>query len=237
MENTPFLPLIKELTGVGSSYLLTPLILLHVQYRAMLEFHQDFQRKRNQPGYREDPLESLFIKNKYVLDYNAFISTLNQLGRILDEKYSPKISIPQYNRIRFYRNEVVEHWDKIVEASEKGEFSVIYPSLNEGNPIIFILIEREGTKRQLLKDQINIFFQGKGFQIIRDDMEVWRDQSEVEKLYCALETSFQKLDTRMDKSLKSLVGLLFKFGLPGPIDNIEKYSEKLVKELKSSSIF
>ena len=114
---------------------------------------------------------------------------------------------------------------------------MIYPSLNEGNPIIFILIEREGTKRQLLKDQINIFFQGKGFQIIRDDMEVWRDQSEVEKLYCALETSFQKLDTRMDKSLKSLVGLLFKFGLPGPIDNIEKYSEKLVKELKSSSIF
>jgi hypothetical protein len=236
MSDTPFLSILEELRKKDSStYLWTPLTLLYAQHRALREFHRDYLKARSVEGYDEPFFESVFVKNKYVLDYNSFINSLNQLARAL-KKIDVDMHIPNLAWIRFYRNVVIEHWDDYVLSSGSGSFSVIYRG-SSGYPKVNVFTERGDNERKALRDQIDELLrtQGHELKVVGHGQDLWRDSANVATLYGTLELNFPTFNSR-DEPLKTLTKLLFKFGLPGPIDSIDDYAIDLVAQLRDQLI-
>ena len=230
MSESPFLVLLKELPKRGPTDLWTPLAFLYSQHRTLVEFHRDYLTARSDQGYEESFFESAFVKNKYVLDYNMFVNCLNQLDRALKKR---RLCIPNEWEIRFYRNVVVEHWDEYVDPIN-GSFAEIYPGPS-GYPQVNIFTQRADEERKELRRQIDEIFE-KHKQALRVNghyQDIWNDSENVAKLYKTLKACFPKPDTQKCEPLKAIAKLLFQFGLPGPIVDIDLYSSKLVEQLRS----
>lgn len=198
----------------------TQLKLLDAQYRSMSEYkiipsistHNEF----NEHEYR---------LTKCVLDYFSFISLLNQFGRVLSERY--KIDVPHKKRIRFFRNKATEHWDEYAQYAHAG--SITQQAGKPAIPLISSVYDPEerknlGSKIGEILRTYNISFEIENPEVSNiSSLEV-----NVEKMYSMLE----RIDPNLKKIPEDLIRLLFKFGFPTPISNVEEYSVELVEQLK-----
>src|SRR3989344_199969 len=205
--------------------------LLHTQYRSMSEFSllEQMERMRQASFDYED---QRYKSTKAVLDYFSFLNILNQFGRILKSRY--RIPIPKYNRIKFFRNKVLEHWETYTEYGHSG--SLTQKSGEPAVPSISTSIAPEERKK--IKEEIDQILATYSISLEIKNPEVVNisDQPEnVEKIYLALEAIDQTLSKKEDGDYiipGSLTKLLFKFGFPTPLANIKEYSNELVEFLK-----
>ena len=239
MADSPFLQLLQALPEARPTYLWTSLTFLYAQHRGLQEFHESYLIRRRQPGYEEPFFESVFVKNKYVLDYTVFINCLNQFARAL-KVFDANLQIPSGWSVRFFRNVVVEHWDEYALPSTSGTFAKIYVG-PRGYPLVNIAAEQLDEQRKVLRSRIDQILASFGHRLsvtgYADD--AWTSAEAVAELYTTLEACFPQPDTRgkKNKSLKDLAELLFRFGLPGPIVDIDAYSTQLYQHLHTHSIF
>jgi|GEM_PF-2658149 hypothetical protein len=181
---------------------------------------------------------------KVVLNYANFISQLNRLGRLL--KRNRKL-IPDYSRIKFYRNKVVEHWDVYIKTvlgsgSVQKKGGIALPSSFEFMPSL---------ERKKLGVKLTTEFQKNGVDIQLDDkfsvINVCEVDGYSELIYECLEKispqlNFRKIgflgkifsfwgESENKEISKRLIKLLFAFGFPRPINDVETFSNQLVANL------
>lgn len=148
--------------------------LLKVLFRTMHEY--DMRQYMNWKDSK-DIEGSYDASTKAVLDYLQFINVLNQLGRILAKQ---NIYIPEFYRIRFFRNKVFEHWDdytKYGTASGHTQISgeAAIPSTYNSYSI---------NERKVVKDEIDAILSDFNLSLEIDNPEVANvSDSQHEKIY------------------------------------------------------
>lgn len=158
-------------------------------------------------------------------NYFSFIEELNRFGRIFANKYE-KI-IPDYYRIRFFRNKMVEHWDVYLDflfhmegiKIEVNKLVVPYHMGVWGGSTL----EIKDLKEEFQKHNVSISRQ----------WESSLNPNYSEDIYRALERIDQKLRKWNEKTgegiPEDLVKGIFKYGFPTPIQDLEGYIERFVK--------
>ncbi len=152
--------------------------------------------------------------------------------------FDNKLRIPSSWSIQFFRNVVVEHWDEYALQSTSGTFTKIYVGPN-GYPLVNVATEQLGEQRKLLRCQIDKILAkfGHRLSVTGHAEDVWTSAETVAELYRTLEACFPLPNTGTPGDLKNLAKLLFKFGLPGPIVDIDAYSTQLYEHLHMHEIF
>ena len=167
------------------------------------------------------------------INYFGFIEELNRFGRIFDEEF--EALIPNYYRIRFFRNKMVEHWtdysqfilqSKPAIKIEINKLVVPYHLGYWGGSITEIPNLRKEFKRQSVAlGQLN------GSPTYPGDCE---------NIYKALECIDSKLkssppnkktakkETDKKEISEDLVKAIFRFGFPNPIHDLENYIKDLI---------
>lgn len=202
--------------------------LLAVVYRSMYEFNIKISN--------EIYADSNYRYTKAVLDYFQFITLLNQLGRILI-KHKCISNIPKFNRIRFFRNKVSEHWETYAPYGVTGGF--LHQLGNVAIPSTYLVLPSD--ERKNIKVEIDEILRKYKLTLEIDDAHVANVMDmNVEKFYSTLEKIDSSLGGKVREDGKTvylipdtLVTLLFKFGFPAPIDDVPKYSEELVDFLET----
>ena len=238
---TPFLELRNQLQSIVSDglrsqpptkeiivFCLTQINLLHSQYLSMI----DFELMGGQ-GDPEDPIKFLTRLDRSFLDYFTFINVLNQFGRVLSKKYNVKI--PLKSRLRFYRNKASEHWDEYTLYVHGGSFSK-----GVGKPLTpTISSTYNPEERKQIKKEIDLILNGFTISLDIQSPEIsniMNSAENAEKLYSCLEqidlTLCAKAKNNQYVIPDDLVGLLFKFGFPSPIADIDNYAMELVSVLR-----
>lgn len=207
----------------------TQVRLLHILYVSMVS-----SMELDISGGIKDPNQYLFDIDKSRFDYSSFAYVLNQLGRILNKRHKKyNIKLPLYNRIRFFRNKVVEHWDDYV-----NNFSGASITKEKGKPLIPTICSVYSPEERIrLKKEIDAELLNFGITLELEEVGSLGERNE-EKIYSVLE----RIDPSLCAQTKSgeyvisdrLVELLFKFGFPPPILDVKNYSEELVKIIISA---
>jgi hypothetical protein len=167
------------------------------------------------------------------LSYMEFIEHINRTGRVLKNKgFTPP---PLYARIYFYRNNMIEHWDRYLEFISAGDSEqFIFQDGKIAIPYAFAGITRpaiSSTLQQELTDE----FAKKGVTLPSLVGKWYAEYSNI--MYVALE----KIDSQLRKHNKKqeigipepIVNLLHKYSFPTPICDMEEYCKILVEWLKS----
>lgn len=154
------------------------------------------------------------------LRYMQFIEEVNRIGRVLKKPLG--ITPPLYNRVYFFRNKMVEHWDDYLQFLSKGQGLVIYkgkiaiPYDNNG-------ITLPDSGRHRLQQELSDAFANLGVTLPALEGKWYAEYSNV--MYTALEQIDG--DLRNEKIPKPVVILLFKYCFPTPIGDMEEYCTKL----------
>jgi len=196
--------------------------LLKVLYRSMLEYDM---REHMQMKSTTDYEEHSYKATKSVLDYFQFINVLNQFGRILEKQ---GFTIPKFNRIKFFRNKVSEHWEEYTKYGITGSF---HQSFGEA-AIPSTSTSYKPEERTNIKKEIDNILEKFGLTLDIENPEVGNIADlNGEIIYSTLE----KIDsTLIRKKINKyiipdrLVELLFQFGFPAPIDKVTEYSNEFV---------
>ena len=166
--------------------------------------------------------------NKAILNYLSFLSVLNQFGRILGKKHSEKLSkFPNYYRIRFYRNKVGEHWDDYISII--GKRGLTFTKGKAAIPMVEEVLAP--INREKVRKQLNFLFIKSGVKKLSIPKKYATTGAVSSKgdypnfMYERLEIIDKKL--RKDKIPDEIVTLLFQFGFPAPICNVEEYLPRL----------
>jgi hypothetical protein len=199
--------------------------LLKVLFRAMHEY--DMRKYMNWKDSK-DVEASYDASTKAVLDYLQFINVLNQLGRILAEQ---NVYIPEFYRIRFFRNKVSEHWDDYTRYGTASGHTQI--SGEAAIPSTYDTYSPD--ERKEVKDEIDAILLSVGLSLEINNPEVANiADSQHEKIYSTLEKISPELHN--DRIPKKLIELLFKFGFPAPIQNVRDYSNNLVMTISETKL-
>jgi hypothetical protein len=170
-------------------------------------------------GFSAEFNESNQKRIRAKINYFSFIEELNRYGRIFELKHQ-KI-IPDYYRIKFFRNKMIEHWDDYLEFLFRQEGLKI--AINKlvipyhmglwGGSITEIPTLREEFKKHNITLVLHF--------------ESPLDPNYSESILSALETIDHKLGKK--EIPDDLVKAIFKFGFPTPIHDLEEYIERLIK--------
>lgn len=245
---TPFDQIILELAQENfenptiikptSNLVLQQLHQLRTVYLLMKEV--DFYTKTiSQPlGTRSIPLEEAVLQNpfdsyKVYLNYFLFLTIINQSYRAI-KKHLPgkEAELPDYKKIKFYRDKVVEHWEEyIMYLNGRG-------TTFQKDKIAIPTIEQfvAPNERQQLRDQVITEFNKRGLKIEIEDTFLANMISSNPVYSDLIYGALEKLDSNFHEShdkYKSIIDLLFKFGFPAPICDVQGYSENFVKYTKT----
>lgn len=252
---SPFDDLILELqqqlwTSVGPkgsqkrmdrhAFLIQQLGLLRTSYIYLVESGRNAAKTIGQThggpvSFEKAALEHPRTSREVFLNYYSFINILCQLSRVLPKHFSGAQSIPLYDRIRFYRNKVVEHWDEYtINIAQTG---FIFQKEKASIPAIEAVHESQDRKKvfKQLKDS----FRELGGHLKWDDAKIHNmigvNAEYSEAIFRALEgiKRWVSMQAGKNKQYDALISLLIEFGFPTPIIDIEEYSADLVSHLKT----
>ena len=202
---------------------------LHIEMlkNDLYESVKSLARGKRKISSKERVFGSAVNTNKATLNYLSFLSVLNQFGRILEKKHEVELSdFPNYYRIRFYRNKAGEHWDDYISII--GMRGMTFAKGKAAIPMIEEV--RAPEDREKTRKQLNALFTKSGLKL--SIPEKYATTSSVSSkgdypdfMYEGLEAIDGKL--RQDKIPDEIVVLLFKFGLPAPICDVEEYLVQL----------
>jgi hypothetical protein len=190
-------------------------------------------QKRTGPISLKEVLDSSFITEKAYLHYFLFLTVLNQSYRVI-EKHLPgkEAGFPDYKRIKFYRDKVIEHWERYTERS--GGTGLTFEEGKIAIPIVEEIIQP--TSRKEIQDQIVNEFKNIGCTIDLAKYHLFNLISSKVDYSDVIYSSLEKVDINFHKShekYKSIIDLLFKFGFPAPICDVQKYLETFVEYARS----
>jgi hypothetical protein len=165
------------------------------------------------------------------LSYLQFIEQLNRTGRVLKDLGH---ILPLYNRIYFFMNKMVEHWDDYLEFLSKGTGLIFY-SGKIAIPYDFAGISEAGAIRSSLQQELIEDFARYG-AALPSLVDKWYGEYS-EMVYAALE----KIDIqlRSQKNGKgpglpeTITTLLFKYSFLTPISDVEEYCKNLAEWLST----
>jgi hypothetical protein len=159
------------------------------------------------------------------LSYIQFIEHINRTGRVLKLKRFPP---PLYGRIYFFRNIMVEHWDRYLQFLSNGEGlistggRILIPYALDG----IIVNDVRSALQQELTDE----FAKCGVTLPSLDGKWYGVYSDI--IYTSLEAIDPELRRHNEKKKfgipESLVISLFKYSFPTPICDMEEYCKTLV---------
>lgn len=168
-------------------------------------------------------LESIEAK----VNYFCFIEELNRFGRFLKNKYNALI--PDFYRLKFYRDKMIEHWDdyeRYLNTTGTGYTCTInklvipfhFGAINTPStyPDVFRELKGEFSKYQIYLPQIDLSL---------------GNQKYTEIIYSYLE----KIDQKLIKIPESIITVLIIFSFPVPINDIEEYINRLITWLDNFS--
>lgn len=239
MENQLGNPAFPNPPSLVGQKVITHLGLLRVIY---LNFPRAGGEAEIKEKAREWASLSVELKNASMSDgiyttnqtYFTFIDALNQAGRHLREI---KFELPLYNRIRFFRNKVVEHWD---------DYLSIHPGGATQGMVNHILVPRicgvaryevasMDAARIALCDALDKY----NIVLSADD----HDSDYANKIWPVLQQADNKIWFRCYKKKEgscspqctncTLVDALFKYEFPLPFHNVDAYCSGLVDEIRA----
>jgi hypothetical protein len=241
---TPFDPFVLKLSADSlqqvqsgtsdptKSFVLSQLQLLRVTYINMKNIKIDDMMRRS-AGTGPISLETLVLEQPLqshaaFLYYFIFINTINQFGRALLKHHGSTNPIPRYERIKFFRNKCLEHWD---------DYSISIPSSGftwQGGKIpipITETVHRYDERKEKLVE-LNSYFADRNIDIQIEEAASGLSTmaSYCDELYKALEEIDPEL--RSGNFDDDLITLLFQFSFPVPIHDIDEYIEELIPALE-----
>ncbi|MFA6587493.1 MAG: hypothetical protein WCT08_00320 [Patescibacteria group bacterium] len=221
----------------GKIFIIQQLRLLRSAYISLVEVADEVKKRQERmKGTTEVPfviaaLDHAADQSNVILSFNSFVSVLYQLNRVLPIHFPGCGDIPNYPRIRFYRNKAVEHWDEYVASVPGTGFTFKF-----GKAAIPVIEgDFEYPKRQILLQEVKA-----KFKVIGGNF-VWVDEAYnmlgCDKAYCdavfkALEGSGKmSLHKGKNSDFDSLISLLLRFGFPAPFNDVEEYCDLLVAHI------
>lgn len=157
------------------------------------------------------------------INYFGFIEELNRFGRVFEKKYDSVL--PDYYRIRFYRDKVVEHWDDYEEFLQSLGDSINWTQGKLVIPYHMGAINTPPTT-QVVYQELSAAFQKSGITLPNLDLSMM-NEGYSEEVFLNLE----RIDTKLRRISKDIVNTLFKYCFPTPIHDLEQYSQKLLSWL------
>ena len=154
------------------------------------------------------------------LTYFSFIEELNRFGRLLKTKYGR--NLPEFYRIRFYRNKIVEHWDEYEKFLQLRNGYTFLPD-NLVTPYHSNAIRTSRASQAY--SRLKVEFEEKGVSIPLLDVSM-RYEDYSDSIFKHLERIDRKLEAFPPRD--PLVSMLFKYCFPIPIYDIEGYIKKLI---------
>lgn len=189
--------------------------------------HANFEENKHKPSPRnltiQETLEMGDDSTFCILNYFQFLEHINVYGRAINEKCH---SLPPlYNRIYFYRNKMIEHWDDYVHLLmgagtsngikwTNGKICIPYHYAG-----IFKLTEAPAIMQKLEQN-----FASKGVTLPSLVDKHYGEYSEL--IYTALMQIDPEL--RSKNIPENIIENLFKYSFPTPINDIEDYCKSLV---------
>src|SRR3989344_1165789 len=169
----------------------------------------------------DQSLESVEAK----LNYFGFIEELNRFGRVFEQKYG--VILPEYFKIRFYRNKMIEHSDKYEAYLQSSATGYTYTIGKLIIPFHSGAINTPATSPDAYT-QLSAEFQALGVTLPQLDLSMmYKKYSE------ALFASLGQINPRLENVPKSLLSAMFTYSFPTPINDLEKYTAQLVAWLKT----
>ena len=199
---------------------------LRIRYLQMFRTSEKFWQIHDamQAGHPPDARINELLQTDAIearVNYFSFIEELNRFGRAFQEHQS----IPDFSRIRFYRNKMVEHWDDYPEFLIAPAVSICY---THGKLVIpyhagqgMALATAEPAYKEL-----KVAFQKETVNLPVLTFRV-ADRENSEKLFESLEKI--DLQLQLGDGRDHLINALFKFGFPTPIHDLEVYCGRLVQ--------
>lgn len=204
--------------------ILTFLEVCRIRYLHLLSITERIQemlslvRRGGAVGYPIE--EGNFHAIEAKLNYFSFIEELNRFGRLFKDKYNK--TLPDYYRIRFYRDKMVEHWDDYEEFLRSS-----YPGYTL-LPNNLVAPYHSGTIRSIEASEdynrLKSEFEKKGISIpLLNDSMKYEDYSN--ELFIHL----GKIDNELKKHFSAgMINTLFKYSFPIPIYDMEGYIKGLI---------
>jgi hypothetical protein len=181
--------------------------------------------KKGEELYPEGVLE---MSNEIIeinLNYFSFLEELNKFGRVFEKKYTQ--ILPEYFRVRFYRNKMIEHWDNYQEYLDNINYGNIQHDGKLCIPYHFGVINFPDQAPDAY-NALHNEFQKLGVNLPSLDISISvEDYSKI--IFQNLET----YDPRLEKIPVGLVNALFKYRFPVPIYDMDNYLIELVNWLRA----
>jgi len=209
------------------------LLLLRTLHIEMLEndFYEiikSFPQGERKIDFREVILNKPVDSNRAVLNYLSFLSVLNQFGRALHHNHNlDLLDFPSYYRVRFYRNKVGEHWEEYISY-----FSKMGVTFTKGKSAIPLVEEVINPKeKQKIAKQLKFLFKENGIKEVPflKKYSGYNAISSIKDYSNSMYKTLELLDKRLrkDKIPDNIIVLLFQFGFPAPIYDLEEYLVQL----------
>ncbi|OGC96681.1 hypothetical protein A3H89_02855 [Candidatus Amesbacteria bacterium RIFCSPLOWO2_02_FULL_48_11] len=204
----------------------------------------DFYEKAfsGSPGTRtlsieESALDMPLDSYRSILSYIQFLYVLSQFGRVLIKHgfINDLFEFPCYYRVKFYRNCVGEHWEEYVDFA--GRRGLTFTKGKAAIPVVEEL-SHLGEKAAIEAELVSAFKNlGTDISVPEKFSKTNMNASNKEYsdlMYGYLETVDSQLRTGHNGKVPTdIVSLLFKFGFPSPICDVEKYLEEFIAYLDS----
>jgi hypothetical protein len=170
----------------------------------------------------EDLYESQIDSIEAKVNYFSFIEELNRFGRLFVNKYSNPI--PNLNRIRFYRNKMIEHLDEYEEFLNSNGTGINFKSNKLVIPFHAGSINKpEETKADYEKLRSEF---GK-YDVTLSPLDLDTNDKYSNLVFENLEKIDRKLDFK-NRKYDNLINCLLRYGFPTPIHDLEEYVQKLI---------
>lgn len=218
-------------------FVLNQIQFLRVLYILMkqINIQQEMTRYQGQESLTlsQLALERPISSHAVFLHYFTLVNVLNQFGRAFEKHHGLTKPLPRYERIRFYRNKVLEHWDDYTTRIPSSGY------IQQGGKLPIPMVETVYLypDRVTLQQKLLNCFRDKGIEVNIDSAASGQSTSGE---YCnSIYEALEKIDSSLWKNFKKdgphedLIKLLFEFGFPAPIVDVDEYLSELVPALES----
>jgi len=161
--------------------------------------------------------ETLEVK----VNYFSLLEELNRYGRVFEKKYGD--ILPNYFRIRFYRNRMIEHWDRYEEYLKIAGNGFTYKIGELITPMPIGAINTPAITDIAYKE-LSLEFQKFKITLPKLDVSMTADGKYSKEFF----SNLARINGRLEEIPPSLVNSLFKYGFPIPTHNLDNYVSELV---------
>lgn len=165
------------------------------------------------------------------INFFYFLEQINILGRV--SVRAGISSPPCYNRVRFYRNKIIEHWDEYVKLlfNDEARFGTLWVDMRIVIPW-YINGVHETKVNQVRCQELIDEFEKNGIILEIPSKLRYGEQSvliweALEKIDPELRQRSRIEDNKKKYIPETLVNKIYRYSFPTPIYNVEEYSGKL----------